>query len=244
MSEGGTLPWKTQKVENQSPPLHAFIASLPPPPVGWYWERCEEEASGWLLKKFTKQKGEEASPLVVFQSFSCIQHIVMPQDTLQGICLKYNIKAVDLRRHNTFSGSNIQTFKVLRIPVEAGQTAQLQETTPEVLIQCFKNETNESAIEARFYLEEAEWDLDKALADFRSDDKFAKKTEADAAAAAAAAAPRIVPAAKIDESVVTVAPHAIVNTQQEVELCLLVSSSTHVFDASASVAASRVPLLG
>ena len=35
---------------------------------------------------------------------SVLEHVVMPNDTIQGICLRYRVSAVELRRHNGFSG--------------------------------------------------------------------------------------------------------------------------------------------
>jgi hypothetical protein len=35
---------------------------------------------------------------------SVLEHVVMPGDTIQGICLRYRVSAIELRRHNGFSG--------------------------------------------------------------------------------------------------------------------------------------------
>jgi len=247
MSEGGTLPWKSQKIVDCSPPLDSFLSCLPPPPVGYIWELelRGEEGKQWVLKKYEKDTSVGEN-VVIFQNFSCIMHIVMPYDTLQGVCLKYNVRAVDLRRHNTFSGSNIRAFKVLKIPVEAGAPVNMQEGSPEVLIQIFKNETNESTMEAKFYLEEANWDLQKAISDYKGDEAFEREAAAAAAAIAAAteaaarseASIRVVQAAKIEHAKM-VAPVAIVDTLREVELSVFESVSS----SSIETCDQKVPLL-
>ena len=38
---------------------------------------------------------------------SVLEHVVMPGDTIQGICLRYRVSAIELRRHNNFSGKSL-----------------------------------------------------------------------------------------------------------------------------------------
>ena len=54
-----------------------------------------------------------AEPTIEYQS-----HVVLPDDTLNGLCLKYKITPTQLRRANCFSGSNLALAPArLRIPV-------------------------------------------------------------------------------------------------------------------------------
>ena len=47
-----------------------------------------------------------------------IEHIVLPSDTIQGICIQYKISATKLRQVNIFSGSSLKLApKRLLIPV-------------------------------------------------------------------------------------------------------------------------------
>lgn len=39
--------------------------------------------------------------------FSYYQHIILPSDTIQGICLQYRVSPVILRQINTFSSSSL-----------------------------------------------------------------------------------------------------------------------------------------
>jgi hypothetical protein len=110
----------------------------------------------------------------VFKAPSVLEHVVLPNDTIQGICLRYRISAVDLRRYNLFSGNNFKFKKTLRIPIEPGAPVMVQLNTPEVLQQVFQNITGESAIESRVYLDEHKWDLEAALAGWKADDTWTK----------------------------------------------------------------------
>ena len=49
---------------------------------------------------------EDADFHMNFPNPSVLEHVVMPGDTIQGICLRYRVSAVELRRHNNFSGNN------------------------------------------------------------------------------------------------------------------------------------------
>jgi LysM repeat protein len=46
-----------------------------------------------------------------------MEHVVLPTDTLQGLCLAYKLSATRLRMINGFSGNSLQMApKKLRIP--------------------------------------------------------------------------------------------------------------------------------
>lgn len=72
-----------------------------------------------------------------------------------------------------FSGNSIQFKKVLRIPIDAGVPISVQEDTEEVLMQRFKNISQETSIEARVYLQENDWNLEKALTAWKGDESWA-----------------------------------------------------------------------
>lgn len=167
--EGGTLPWKTQKIVNNSPDLESYCKPLPPPPSGFKWEQQPDES--WILLEV--KETPETSPTVVRALDPCvIEHYVMPSDTIQGICLKYKVSAIDLRRVNLFSGNNIKYFKTLKIPIAAGVQFQIQEDDPEMKIRRFCDITNEGPVEARLYLEDHEWNVNKAVAQWETDENW------------------------------------------------------------------------
>lgn len=47
------------------------------------------------------------------------QHEVQPCDTMNGLCLRYGVSAVDLRRLNGFSGNQFQGLRTLAVPPPA-----------------------------------------------------------------------------------------------------------------------------
>jgi hypothetical protein len=101
-----------------------------------------------------------------------IEHIVVPTDTIQGLCLRYRISALQLRQHNNFSGQAFRSKRSLRIPIEPGLPISIQQQAgnKEIIIQAFMNESGEADREARFYLNGNDWDVNKALEEWRADD--------------------------------------------------------------------------
>lgn len=163
------LPWKAQKVVNLSPDIDYFSKSLPPPPSGHFWER--QDNGEWVLFRLPV---DETSGLnsMEFTKPSIFEHTVMPTDTLQGICLRYRVSPVTLRRMNMFSGNNIQFKKTLLISIEGGCMIEFQQNTEEVTLQKFRNITQEGVAESRLYLDEHGWNLELALAAWRNDETW------------------------------------------------------------------------
>lgn len=57
------------------------------------------------------------------------KHIVLPSDTLQGICLQYKVSSTKLKKINRFSGSTLLLApKVLNIPKQPGVFPSFQNT--------------------------------------------------------------------------------------------------------------------
>ena len=60
------------------------------------------------------------------------EHVVLPGDTLAGLCIRYGVSARSLRRLNRLDGDQVMQHAVLRIPpARLRQTPQ--EQTPDVL---------------------------------------------------------------------------------------------------------------
>mmetsp|Transcript_34978 Transcript_34978/g.52842 ORF Transcript_34978/g.52842 Transcript_34978/m.52842 type:complete len:249 (+) Transcript_34978:94-840(+) len=134
MAEGGVYPWKIQKVEAFGPTADYSNLSkpLPSPPDGMVWDQ-DVTTKEWKLisspeQKAVVPKNEENKETLnddidVLKQMAReeekqkerqksagpthIQHIILPTDTLAGICLKYKISAVKVRQINRFSGSNL-----------------------------------------------------------------------------------------------------------------------------------------
>lgn len=174
--EGGYLPWKNKRTEVVDQ-LRELEKPLPPPHPGKLWHHLDN--GEWvLLDKPPEQDGNAALTTVAVNGY--IEHTVMPDDTLQGICLRYNCSATDLRRMNTFSGNSIQFKKSLIIPVTPGAQVLPQLDKQDVLIQKFRNATGESVAEARIYLEDAGYMLDQALEEWKKDEQWEQSKYLDA----------------------------------------------------------------
>ena len=169
--EGGWHSWKIQRIEDNSPDLDSYGRPLPPPPPGYYWERLEDKS--WELRQFKLPEIADMN-MVEFKAPTVIEHVVMDSDTLQGLCLRYNVSAVTLRQYNNFSGNSFRYKKYLRIPVEPGMSVAVQQNSRDVILQRFKCETNEPESEAKCYLEDSNWDLDQALRTWRGDEVWQK----------------------------------------------------------------------
>ena len=158
------------KIEANSPSLDDYKRPLPPPPIGHYWEKQIDNS--WIIKQFEKSECEDGIDIA---AQSVLEHIVLPDDTLQGICLRYGINVVTLRQANMFSGNAFRSRKTLRIPIEKGVNIKLQSNEPEIILQRFKNLTNEQTLEAKFYLDEHNYNLNSAYEAWVQDQKWASE---------------------------------------------------------------------
>lgn len=128
------------------------LASPPIPPEGYEWRKVEDGT-------FCLEERDNAG----VTSTVIIEHIVMPEDTLQGISLRYRATILELRRLNYLSSNSILHMKVLKVPVKTNIPLNLQLNTEEVILQKFRNVTKESQIEAKYYLEEHAYDLKRGI---------------------------------------------------------------------------------
>jgi LysM repeat protein len=131
-----------------------------------------------------------------------LNHVVLPTDTLQGLCLAYKISATRLRMENGFSGNSLQLApKKLRIPtvtsvnnktnndgggVSNGETpssSAININHKGMMIRCQDQSSREyklyafvaeietmELVEAKAYLDLANWDLEEALRSAREDE--------------------------------------------------------------------------
>jgi LysM repeat protein len=112
-----------------------------------------------------------------------VEHVVLPTDTLQGICIAYKVSATHLRRANHFSGTLHSAPKKLVIPLskQALKTGfiRVQDTdTKEYKLQYFQAEFRDiTATEAKAYLELADWDLKDAVQSAKEDREWETESE-------------------------------------------------------------------
>mmetsp|Transcript_19910 Transcript_19910/g.33991 ORF Transcript_19910/g.33991 Transcript_19910/m.33991 type:complete len:211 (-) Transcript_19910:1200-1832(-) len=100
-----------------------------------------------------------------------VEHVVVPTDTFQGICLRYKVSPTELRRANKFSGSNLTLApSTLMIPLSAGLPPPPQAETPEFKIaKVISNVPHLARSEAKAYLELNDWDATAAIANALED---------------------------------------------------------------------------
>ena len=104
-----------------------------------------------------------------------VEHVCLPTDTIQGICIAYKVSASQLRRANHFTGTLHSAPKKLLIPLskQALRTGfiRVQDTdSKEYKLHYFQAEFPDiSATEARGYLELADWQLSDALKSAKED---------------------------------------------------------------------------
>ena len=137
-------------------------SSLPNPPAGQQWIRVNND---WQL---VSTPDDADAPAPAPEPSAPREHVVLPSDTLQGLCLRYKTTARKLKQANPsldLGNSSLRGVAVLRIPgsgpaqpvTEEVQMASLRAAVPSL-----------SASEARFYLS-VEATVEGAVARARAD---------------------------------------------------------------------------
>jgi LysM repeat protein len=193
MSEGGQLPWKRQPIVVRGPTADysRLRTPIPDPPGGWKWLReghdlklveekeqdsnAQTSGESCVGSRYLRIKQATQSPVTpeAVEHVDYLVHTVLPSDTLAGICLRYKVSAMQLRRVNRFSGSNLSLAPAkLVIPLTDKVTQiQLQDrSSPEYKMQAMLIEfpcLRES--ERKAYLQLNDWDLEAAKRNARDD---------------------------------------------------------------------------
>lgn len=114
-----------------------------------------------------------------------VEHVCLPTDTLQGMCIAYKVSVSQLRRANHFSGTLHSAPKKILIPLskQALRTGfiRVQDTdTKEYKLHYFQAEFPDiSAVEAKAYLELADWELKDALQSAKEDMEWESGVDGD-----------------------------------------------------------------
>ena len=81
------------------------------------------------------------------------EHVVLPGDTLAGLCIRYGVSARSLRRLNRLDGDQVMQHAILRIPPpRRGRRQTPQAQTPDVL-----------AARQRLYRDSGAWTEDESF---------------------------------------------------------------------------------
>ena len=102
---------------------------------------------------------------------SFITHVVTRSDSIEGLCLQYKISKATLRQLNDLPSDNIHTVASLRIPF-AGAATLPADTVPKPeshasILRRFKVTHGLADGEARYYLDDSDYDEGKAAAVLR-----------------------------------------------------------------------------
>ncbi|KAH8062228.1 hypothetical protein JL722_3141 [Aureococcus anophagefferens] len=93
------------------------------------------------------------------------EHVVVPGDTLAGLCLKYAVSARALRTLNKLDGDNVQGVAVLAIPPSpAGRPAPVQAQTRDVVARRLRAATRLPLEDCVARLEAVDWDFGACVA--------------------------------------------------------------------------------
>ena len=153
------------------------------------WELISERSGSAIVISFNGSISgcsfRSASPSVLKNRFvleeykgGCLEHVVLPTDTLQGLCLAYKISATKLRMENNFSGNSLQMApKKLKIPVSKGSKGMMirvqDRSSKEFKLYAFVAEIpSMELVEAKAYLDLSNWDLEESLRSAREDEGF------------------------------------------------------------------------
>mmetsp|Transcript_49184 Transcript_49184/g.73119 ORF Transcript_49184/g.73119 Transcript_49184/m.73119 type:complete len:261 (-) Transcript_49184:318-1100(-) len=139
--------------------------------------------SSYLPPLHSQKKTKQGKPITPsIQKY--VFHIVLPTDTLQGICLSYKIHATKLRQMNNFSGSGLLLAPPkLIIPIDESVQDKIKvqnHDSPEYKIYSVLAEFPKllRRSDAIYYLESSGWDIhcaiDNALRDNIHDDNLEK----------------------------------------------------------------------
>lgn len=116
-------------------------------------------------------------------------HVVKPNDTIERLCLQYNVNKDVIRMANDFMGEEIYMFKTLKIPYTYGKMYEsvhneeadeeskkrfAVDTLNRILQESYKKQAD-YAKEAKYYLEMNNYILDKAISEFEADMEFEKQ---------------------------------------------------------------------
>jgi LysM repeat protein len=149
-------------VVSESMNVHFPVNSKPSSSGNWWLDETAE---------LTRQMKPEESRAVADTKGEYIQHIVLPTDTLQGICLAYKVSAMRLKKENGFSGNNIQLGpKILKIPINTNYGMKLQRTATSLSTTHYSESDLRAELSRSHSIEETDISNQKIPVQF-SDDK-------------------------------------------------------------------------
>jgi LysM repeat protein len=111
-----------------------------------------------------------------------VEHVVLPTDTLQGLCISYKITSTQLRQANCFSGNSLLlapsklVIPISKTALRAGFIRVQDTDQKEYKVHAMLAEFPDfSMTEAKAYLELADWDLKRAIRSAKDDQEWERE---------------------------------------------------------------------
>ncbi|CAD8201804.1 unnamed protein product [Paramecium octaurelia] len=117
-----------------------------------------------------------------FQKDHFFEHEIKGE-TLQGLAIKYNITPESIRKFNNLTTNEIYHLKSIIIPNQSSYEYQQKEMDQnsihkifllQYMMKSILDPTDSSEKVAKYYLEVADWDLIKAIKEYKEDREFDK----------------------------------------------------------------------
>ncbi|CAK93980.1 unnamed protein product (macronuclear) [Paramecium tetraurelia] len=117
-----------------------------------------------------------------FQKDHYFEHEIKGE-TLQGLAIKYNITPESIRKFNNLTTNEIYHLKSIIIPNQSSYEYQSNEMDQnsihkifllQYMMKSILDPTDSSEKVAKYYLEVADWDLNKAMKEYQEDREFDK----------------------------------------------------------------------
>ncbi len=151
---------------------------LPPCPKNLAWSKFGED---WvLLPKGGREGSKQLDDIdsdgegdIILQS-PLLTHIVLEGETLTGICLRYRCTRREIERLNRSAHINetLGLCDTLIVPnrfKDEADRGRIQFLTKDVIVQILRSMVGVGDVEAKLYLEDAEWNFENAIVKLKED---------------------------------------------------------------------------
>jgi len=159
---------KTQRCPVCRSDLHPKLTKVQDP-----WEIDTDRVNS-VNGPSTSAAAEASSIREVFIADDSPYHTITPEDTLVGISLKYNIPVDEIKKANKMFSSNVQERKKLLIPGKGSGQVRPKTENEQVFerrnkLKEFQRLTGTELPEGKYYMEEANYDLEAAKTQYQQD---------------------------------------------------------------------------
>lgn len=168
-----------RNLNNQVNPRLAHNGSQPP---------VDQQAKDSLIQRIRSDPDGQEQVSRPATKNDYVMHEVKVSDTLERICIQYDVNKDAIKMANGFTGEEVYMFKVLKVPFTYGEVYKVppekdreeekkrwaKEQMHQVVRDVNRNNGNYEA-EVKFYLELYEYDMEKAMKAYEEDMRFEKQ---------------------------------------------------------------------